>query len=113
MQAVIQDRGRQYIVNDGDELLVDFMAGSEPGSEVVFDRVLGSGSATILSRGYGNCRITSTGTRRVWWVQYFSSQDAMILNTLEVTDVPAVACASQEDLEDSTERLQEILEVYR
>ncbi len=77
------------------------------------DRVLGSGNATILSRGYGNCRITSTGTRRVWWVQYFSSQDAMILNTLEVTDVPEVACASQEDLEDSAGRLEEILEVYR
>lgn len=43
MQAVIQDRGRQYIVNDGDELVVDFMADSEPGSEVVFDRVLSLG----------------------------------------------------------------------
>ena len=40
MQAVIQDRGRQYIVNDGDELVVDFMADAEPGSEIIFDRVL-------------------------------------------------------------------------
>jgi hydrogenase-1 operon protein HyaF len=77
------------------------------------DRLLGAGSVTILSRGYGNCRITSTATRYVWWVQYFNSQDANILNTLEVTDVPAVACAAPEDIADSAQRLGEILEVYR
>ena len=73
---------------------------------------LGKGTVTILSRGYGNCRISSTGTHSVWWVQYFNSQDTLILNTLEVSDVPAVACASPEDLADSAQRLQEILKVY-
>jgi len=73
---------------------------------------LGGGSVTILSRGYGNCRITATGTQRVWWVQYFNSEDTLILNTLEVSDVPSVACASPEDIADSCERLQEILKVY-
>lgn len=77
------------------------------------DRQLGAGSVTILSRGYGNCRITSTNTRFVWWVQYFNSQDKNILNTLEVTDVPEVACAAQEDIADSAQRLDEILEIYR
>lgn len=74
---------------------------------------LGGGPAVILSRGYGNCRITSTGTRNVWWVQYFNSQDTLILNTIEVSLVPEVACAAQEDIDDSAERLEEILEVYR
>jgi hydrogenase-1 operon protein HyaF len=73
---------------------------------------LGGGSVTILSRGYGNCRITATGTTFVWWVQYFNSEDTLILNTLEVSDVPSVACASPEDITDSCERLQEILKVY-
>ncbi|MFU8788065.1 MAG: hydrogenase expression/formation protein [Methylobacter sp.] len=73
---------------------------------------LGGGSVTILSRGYGNCRITATGTLYVWWVQYFNSEDTLILNTLEVSDVPSVACASPEDISDSCGRLQEILKVY-
>lgn len=73
---------------------------------------LGKGPVTILSRGYGNCRVTSTTTKNVWWVQYFNSQDAIILNTLEVTPVPIVVCASQEDIEDSAERLEEIRQVY-
>lgn len=73
---------------------------------------LGEGRVTILSRGYGNCRITSTATPGVWWVQYFNSQDRNILNSIEITPVPEVACAAQEDLEDSAARLGEILEIY-
>ncbi len=74
---------------------------------------LGSGPVVILSRGYGNCRITSTATRNVWWVQYFNSQETLILNTIEISNVPEVACAAQEDIDDSAKRLEEILDIYR
>ena len=74
---------------------------------------LGGGPVVILSRGYGNCRITSTATENVWWVQYFNSQDTLILNTIEISRVPEVACAAQEDIDDSAARLREILEVYQ
>ncbi|MGY6275155.1 hydrogenase expression/formation protein [Methylomonas sp. MgM2] len=76
------------------------------------EQALGRGNVTILSRGYGNCRITATATRHVWWVQYFNSEDTLILNTLEVSHVPGVACASAEDIADSLQRLREILKVY-
>lgn len=74
---------------------------------------LGIGNTVILSRGYGNCRVSSTNTRNVWWVQYYNSQDTIILNSLEIDSVPNVVCAAQEDIDDSAERLYEILEVYR
>ncbi|WP_298608272.1 hydrogenase expression/formation protein [uncultured Thiothrix sp.] len=74
---------------------------------------LGVGEVTILSRGYGNCRIGSTRIPNVWWVKYYNSEDALILNSIEIVDVPAVACAAPEDLADSAERLAEILEVYQ
>lgn len=77
------------------------------------DRQLALGPITILSRGYGNCRITATGLRHCWWVQHFNSDDKLILNTLEVVDVPAAALAAQEDLEDSAARLVEILDAVR
>lgn len=73
---------------------------------------LGVGPITILSRGYGNCRIGSTSKKNIWWVKYFNSEDKLILNTIEVIDIPEVATAAPEDLEDSAERLREILEVY-
>ena len=68
---------------------------------------LGTGAITMLSRGYGNCRIASTALRDTWWVQYFNSMDRPILNTLEVVDVPEVALAAKEDWEDTLERLNE------
>lgn len=75
-------------------------------------QVLGKGELVILSRGYGNCRVTNTGTRHVWWVQYYNSQDTLILNSIEITRLPEVVRAAKEDLSDSAERLREILEVY-
>jgi len=73
---------------------------------------LGIGPVIVLSRGYGNCRISSTRTRDVWWVQYFNSQETLILNTLEISSIPEVACAAPEDIADSARRLEEILRIY-
>jgi hydrogenase-1 operon protein HyaF len=70
---------------------------------------LGWGPVSILSRGYGNCRITATGLPHTWWVQYFNSTDQLILNTLEVVDMPVVAVAAGEDLLESVGRLREWL----
>jgi len=74
------------------------------------DQQLGTGRVLILSRGYGNCRITSTRVVNTWRVVYYNSQDAMILNSVEVVDMPEVACAAHEDLVDSALRLEEVLE---
>ncbi len=73
------------------------------------DHRLGTGRVTILSRGYGNCRITNTRRPGCWRVVYYNSQDVVILNTVEVTDLPDVAQASPEDLVDSASRLREVL----
>jgi hydrogenase-1 operon protein HyaF len=83
------------------------------GDLAYLEKRLGHGAVTILSRGYGNCRISSTGVKNAWWVRYFNSREALILNTIEVTRLPGVACAAEQDLEDSAERLAEILEIYR
>jgi len=74
------------------------------------DHVLGTGRVLILSRGYGNCRITSTRVPHTWRVVYYNSQDHVILNTVEVGALPAVACAAPEDMADSHERLAEVMQ---
>ncbi|WP_454644919.1 hydrogenase expression/formation C-terminal domain-containing protein [Bradyrhizobium liaoningense] len=71
-----------------------------------------NGPIQLVSRGYGTCRVLSTGIRNVWSVQFFNAMDTIILDTLEVGGVPAVALAADEDFEDSAERLQEIIEAY-
>jgi hydrogenase-1 operon protein HyaF len=81
-----------------------------PEDGMFMDQLLGRGEATILSRGYGNCRITATGLSRVWWVQFFNSTESLILNTIEITDMPEVALAALDDIQDSAIRLAEVIE---
>lgn len=74
------------------------------------DHHLGTGRLLILSRGYGNCRITNTRRPHCWRVVYYNGSDNVILNTVEVTDMPDVALAAPEDLQDSHSRLQDVLD---
>lgn len=73
---------------------------------------LGNGPIQLFSRGYGTCRVLATGARHVWSVQFTNAMDTVILDTLEIGDVPEVARAADEDFEDSAERLTEIIEAY-
>jgi hydrogenase-1 operon protein HyaF len=77
------------------------------------DERLGKGPVHLLSRGFGDCNIDSTGVPGIWQVRYYNSTEKLILNTLEVTDIPVVACAADEDIAASASRLQDMLELYR
>lgn len=78
----------------------------------VLYEALGLGGVTILSRGYGNCRIQSLGCRHVWRINFFNSDDKLILDTIEVGDVPKAALASAEDIAENVERLAGVMEAY-
>ncbi|MFT8730911.1 MAG: hydrogenase expression/formation protein [Acetobacter fabarum] len=84
-----------------------------PEDMALLETSLGRGRLTILSRGYGNCRIEATATPHVWRVRYFNSMDTLILDTIEVSAVPEVACAAVEDIADSATRLREICAVLQ
>ena len=70
---------------------------------------LGEGAVTVLSRGYGNCRVTACAQGHVWKVQFYNSMDTLILDTYEVCEIPEVAVAAVEDLEDSATRIRDVI----
>src|ERR1019366_4421071 len=76
-----------------------------PDDHAVLEEALPVGPVAMISRGFGNCHVTSTGLTDVWRVQYFNNMNTLILNTIEVVDVPEVVLAAVEDLTDSRERL--------
>lgn len=78
----------------------------------VLNGALGVGGVTLLSRGYGNCRIQALGVRNVWRTAYFNLDDAMILDVVTVGDVPAAGIAAQEDIDEAHDRLLRIMEAY-
>ncbi len=73
---------------------------------------LGRGPVDVLSRAYGKCEVINTLVPNLWWVRYYNSMGTLILNSLEIADVPDVVVAAPEDLADSGERLSEILAPY-
>ena len=108
----LQSRHEQY--TDGGvphSINLTLLPLSEPELEFI-DQRLGRGPIDILSRAYGKCEVISTQTAGIWWVRYYNSMGVLILNTLEVVDVPGVVKAAPEDLVDSAQRLEEILEPY-
>ncbi len=81
-----------------------------PEDHVVLEQSLPVGPIAMISRGFGNCHVTSTGLTNAWRVQYFNNMNTLILNTIEIVDVPEVVLAAIEDLIDSRERLAELVE---
>jgi hydrogenase-1 operon protein HyaF len=81
-----------------------------PDDHMVLTQALPVGPVAMISRGFGNCHVTSTGLADVWRVQYFNNMNTLILNTLEIVDVPEVAQAAVEDLADTRVRLAELVD---
>ena len=81
-----------------------------PEDSAHLDRTLDGGTVVVLSRGFGNCRISSTAARHVWRVQYFNNMQTLILNTVEVVALPEVAVAAPEDLAETRDRLAELVQ---
>ena len=109
----IEDGAYRYRAGDPAHVINFTLMPTSPQDMNFLEQSLGVGPVTVLSRGFGNCRITSTGVRNAWWVRYYNSMDTLILNTLEIVDLPAVACAAQEDIDDNVQRLCEIMEIFQ
>lgn len=73
---------------------------------------LGQAPLVILSQGYGAARVLSTAVRHIWAVQYLNASGKIILDTLEIGDVPTAVLAAKEDFADSAKRLSEIIAAY-
>ena len=75
----------------------------------VIDAALPVGPVAIISRGFGNCHVGSTAVRGLWRVQFFNSMNTLILDTIEIAEMPDAVTASPEDLADSRDRLAELV----
>ena len=105
----LHDQRQQWRAGQSAHLVNLSLLPLNPADMACLEEQLGTGRVVILSRGYGNCRISSTRVPNTWRVVYYNSQDAMILNSIEVVDMPEVACAAPEDLVDSEQRLREVM----
>ncbi|WP_139559221.1 hydrogenase expression/formation protein [Methylotetracoccus oryzae] len=107
--AEVVDRAARYRADDSSHVINLTLLPVTPEDLEYLDAALGRGGVSLLSRGYGNCRITATQLDGVWWVQYFNAAEKLLLNTLEIIDLPESALAAPEDIADTIERLADCL----
>lgn len=80
---------------------------------VFLEAQLGHGPVRGESKGFSRCRVELTEVRGIWSVQHYNAMDKLILDTLEVGDVPSALVAGGHDFEDSAARLREWVEGAR
>lgn len=107
--AELVDKSRQYQTGQMAHVVNLSLLPHTPEDLDWLAEALGEGAVTILSRGYGNCRVTACAQPHVWKVQFYNSMDTLILDTYEVCDMPEVALAAAEDLADSAIRIREVI----
>jgi hydrogenase-1 operon protein HyaF len=110
--AEIRDRVRRRRSGEATHTISLSLLPMTPQDIAFLQDSLGTGPVRIVSKGYGSCRIQATAIHGVWSVQFFNTMDTILLDTLEIGDVPVVACAAEEDFRDSAARLREIEDAY-
>jgi hydrogenase-1 operon protein HyaF len=110
--AEIATRAREWRAGERNHVLnFTLLPLTEPDTDLI-TATLGQAPLTIVSGGYGTCRIIATAVAHVWAVQYLNAMGTVILDTVEIGDVPDAARADRIDFADSEERLGEIMEAY-
>ncbi|WP_081159965.1 hydrogenase expression/formation protein [Ensifer aridi] len=108
----IRDRIGRYRDGEPAHVITFSLFPMSPEDMTFLQETLGAGPVQLTSRGYGTCRAVATGARNVWSVQFYNAMDTIILDTLEICDIPSVAIAAEEDFRDSEARMREIEEAY-
>lgn len=103
------DRAAHYAPGEEPHVVNLSLLPHTPEDLTFLETAFGVGSVTLLSRGYGSCRVAASAVRNVWRVRFFNSMDALILDTLEVSAMPQVVIAASEDIADSASRLRDVL----
>lgn len=112
LMTEIGDRMVQY--RDGDPAHVIILSLFPMSIEDVnfLQVTLGAGPVQLTSRGYRPCRVAAAGARNVWSVQFYDNMGKIVVDMLQIVDIPAVAIATEEDFRDSAAHLRDVEEAY-
>lgn len=110
--AEVRGRARAYKTGEPNHVMNFTLFPMTPADSAFLAKSLGEVGVRISSGGYGAARVVMTALRNVWAVQFLNGLGSVILDTLEVGDVPDAVLAAPSDLEVSKMRLGSILEAY-
>jgi hydrogenase-1 operon protein HyaF len=100
----------QRLARDNESTTIDLRAiPFGPGDEEQLFNMLGVGEIQIELNSLGRSLISETAFSGVWLVDHRNADDQRIALQIEITSVPSILLAQQEDLLDAIDRLDDWL----
>ena len=94
------------LLEDGQEAVIDLRAMPfGPDDEKKLEEVLGRGDVEASVKVVGRSSVRETGVSGVWIVEHFDDGGRVLSKFIEVTFVPSILKALQEDVEDGLRAL--------
>lgn len=110
--AEIRDRVKGFVPGGNNHVINFTLLPMSEADMALMRKTLGAGHVDMVSKGYGKCRVCSTRWPNVWSVQFFNAMDTIILDSLEVGDIPVSVRAAGDDFVDSGARILDVIEAY-
>lgn len=81
-----------------------------PGDYEQLKQLLGEGEVTATVDSLGPSLIRETAIAGVWWVTHNNSDDDVITEFIEVTELPEILKTQAEDLRNAPQRMRDLLQ---
>jgi len=98
------------LIRTGEGTIIDLRAiPFGPGDEARLLQLLGEGEVTASMDALGRTTVRETGFSGVWLVDHYNSEEERIAFQIEITDIPDLLRAQDEDMGESLQRLEYLL----
>ncbi len=84
------------------------LAALGPAELQALDQRLGNGPVSGVCLGFSTTRFASTAVQNVWRVRYYDQAERLILDTLEIVQIPEAIAAQRDEIRRSVTRLLEL-----
>lgn len=100
----------QRLAESGEETVIDLQSlPLAPQEADQIEQTLGQGEVRVELNALGPSRIHETAFSGVWWVAHYNAENQLVGKYIEVTPIPKIVLAQQEDLQDGLLRLDALL----
>lgn len=83
-----------------------------PGDYEQLKAALGYGEIQVRIDAMGPTEIHETSLPGIWWIRHNNSENENIAEFIEITTLPAILKTADEDIQQSGQRLQRLIDSY-
>ena len=80
-----------------------------PGEEEQLEKLLGHGEVQVELDALGKSTLYETAVSGVWKVTHFNTEGQVVAKLIEITAIPKIICSPGEEMQNSIDRMKELI----